>query len=111
MILICYHASVDAQAAIDRAGELMPVQTATVLTVWDPFLAVVAHTGTRMEAWLDGIDPLAHGRARGARCPRPRRAGRRAGQGRQPEPQPRTRARGATIAETILSEAEDVGRR
>ena len=109
MILICYDGSADAQAAIDRAGELMPGQAATVLTIWEPFVDVVAHTGIGMDAWPDGIDPqrmdeLAERAARDRAG-----AGRRAGQDAGPNPQPRTRARGATTAETILSEADDVG--
>jgi hypothetical protein len=34
MILLCYDGSADAQAAIDRAGLLMPGSDATVLVIW-----------------------------------------------------------------------------
>ena len=43
MILISYDGSTDAKAAIERAGELLGGQTATVLTVWEPFVEVLAH--------------------------------------------------------------------
>jgi nucleotide-binding universal stress UspA family protein len=38
MILVSYDGSPDAQAAIDRAAQLMPGEEATVLTVWEPFI-------------------------------------------------------------------------
>lgn len=44
MILISYDGSPDAQAAVERAAELFPHAQATVLTVWQPFVDVVAHT-------------------------------------------------------------------
>jgi nucleotide-binding universal stress UspA family protein len=43
VILICYDGSEDARAAIERAGELFGVQPAEVLTVWQPFVQVMAH--------------------------------------------------------------------
>lgn len=45
MILICYDGSEDARAAIDRAGALFAGHAAIVLTVWQPFIEVIAHTG------------------------------------------------------------------
>ena len=44
MILICYDGSDDAKAAIERGGELLGGQPATVLTVWEPFLQMTART-------------------------------------------------------------------
>lgn len=44
MILICYDGSADARAAIERAAELFPDEPATVLTVWQPFVEVLART-------------------------------------------------------------------
>jgi nucleotide-binding universal stress UspA family protein len=46
MILICYDGSADAQAAIDRAGQLMPGSDATVLVIWDTLLQSMARHGT-----------------------------------------------------------------
>jgi hypothetical protein len=48
VILIAYDGSADAQAAIDRAGELLKGQPATVLTVWERLVDVVARTGSGM---------------------------------------------------------------
>ena len=45
MILICYDGSPDSRAAINSAGQLMPGETATVLTVWEPFLDILTRTG------------------------------------------------------------------
>jgi nucleotide-binding universal stress UspA family protein len=42
MILLCYDGSPDARVAIERAGELLGGQPATVLTVWEPFAEVMA---------------------------------------------------------------------
>jgi nucleotide-binding universal stress UspA family protein len=109
VILIGYDGSADSQAAIDRAGELMPGQAATVLSIWEPFVAVISYAGAGMDVWPDDIDPqrmdeLAERAARDHAEEGVERA-RDAGL----NPQPRTRARGATTAETILSEADDVG--
>ena len=45
MILIAYDGSRDAQSAIDLAGDLMSGEPATVLSVWEPFIDVMARTG------------------------------------------------------------------
>lgn len=42
MILICYDGSADAKAAIEHAARLFPGGEATVLTVWEPFIEIVA---------------------------------------------------------------------
>lgn len=44
MILICYDGSDDARAAIERAAELFRDEPATILTVWEPFVEVIART-------------------------------------------------------------------
>jgi nucleotide-binding universal stress UspA family protein len=108
MILICYDGSTDAQAAIDRAGDLMRGQPATVLTVWEPFIAMMTRTGAGLGLWgqivqMDEIDAASEQAARERADEGVERA-RRAGM----NPQPRTAARGATIAETILSVADAV---
>ena len=45
MILVSYDGSADAQAAIDRVAQLMPGAEATVLTVWEPFIDLLARSG------------------------------------------------------------------
>jgi nucleotide-binding universal stress UspA family protein len=44
MILICYDGSADARAAIERAAKLFPDEPATVLTVWQPFIEMLARS-------------------------------------------------------------------
>jgi nucleotide-binding universal stress UspA family protein len=46
MILMSYDGSADAQAAIERAAKLMPGAQATVLTVWEPYVDILARTGS-----------------------------------------------------------------
>lgn len=108
MILICYDGSPDSQAAIAHAGELMRGESATVLTVWEPFINVMSRVGAGLAYW-DGVDleEIDAESERNAQA----RAEEGAEQARQAglNPQPRNRARGATIAETILSEADEVG--
>jgi nucleotide-binding universal stress UspA family protein len=46
MILICYDASADARAAIDRAGLLMAGREATVLVIWETILETMTRHGS-----------------------------------------------------------------
>lgn len=46
MILVCYDGSADAQAAIDRAAQLIPGAETTVLTIWEPFFDAMTHSGS-----------------------------------------------------------------
>jgi nucleotide-binding universal stress UspA family protein len=45
-VLICYDGSADAQAAIDRAGQLIPGADTTVLVVWETILETLTRTGS-----------------------------------------------------------------
>jgi len=44
MILICYDGSPDARAAVEQAAELFRREPAAILTVWQPFVEVVARS-------------------------------------------------------------------
>jgi nucleotide-binding universal stress UspA family protein len=111
VILIAYDGSSDARSAIDRAGELLSGEPATVLTVWQPFIDVMARTGAGLGLApgivdFEEIDRVYEqsARARAAEgVERARRAGLNA--------QPRTRARNTTIAEAVLAEADEDGAR
>jgi nucleotide-binding universal stress UspA family protein len=46
VILVCYDGSPDAQAAIDRAGQLMPGSDATVLSLWETVLEAMSRNGS-----------------------------------------------------------------
>ena len=46
MILMSYDGSADAQSAIEHAAKLMPGAEATVLTVWEAYVDILARTGS-----------------------------------------------------------------
>ncbi|MBV9416965.1 MAG: universal stress protein, partial [Solirubrobacterales bacterium] len=107
MILIAYDGSADAQAAIERAGQLMKGETAAVLCVWERFIDVMTRVGTGMpvgEVDYQSLDRANANRAREQAQEGAERA-RRAGL----EAEPRIRAREGRIAETILAEANELG--
>jgi nucleotide-binding universal stress UspA family protein len=109
MILLCYDGSDDAKAAIDRAATLFPGRPATVLTVWEPFIAVLERTGAGLAFGgpamdFDDIDAQNEKAALDAAKEGAARAD-AAGLSAQP----RSVCRGTTIANTILDAAEDVG--
>jgi len=107
VILIAYDGSKDAQSAVDLAGDLMSGEPTTVLSVWEPFVDVMARTGLGVGPGVVDFEALDKAYEESAReravegAQRAARAGLNA--------QPRTRARHATIAATILAEADEVG--
>lgn len=108
MILICYDGSADAETAIDAVAAMMPGQTATILTVWEPFVEIVTRFGPGLEMWpagmdAQGIDAAAESAARERADAGAERA--RAG---GLEATAVAIARGATIADTIMEEAASV---
>jgi len=109
LILIAYDGSPDAQAAIDRAGRLLAGEPATVLTVWEPFLDVMARTGAGLGLAPGAVDfeeiDRTYERSARERAAEGVEHATRAGLNAQP----RTRTRHTTIAEAILAEAEEVG--
>ncbi len=46
MAVICYDGSADAQAAIDRAGELTPASDAIVLLIWETVMETMIRSGS-----------------------------------------------------------------
>ena len=108
MILIAYDGSPDAGAAIQHAGELLIGEPATVLTVWEPFVDVMTRTGAGLGLAPGIVDfeeiDTAYERSARERADEGVERAQRAGLNAQP----RTRARHTTIAEAILTEAEEV---
>ena len=107
MILIAYDGS--AQSAIDVAGELMDGEPTIVLSVWEPFIDVVARMGLGVGPGVidfEALDNAYEESARERAAEGVQRAG-RAGLNAEAH----TRARQATIAATILAEAQEAGAR
>jgi nucleotide-binding universal stress UspA family protein len=108
MILICYDGSPDSRSAIILAGGFMRRGPATVLTVWEPFIDTMTRTGAGMTEWPEGIriEEIDAASEQAART----RAEEGADYARRTDlnAQPRTRSRGATTADTIISEADEV---
>lgn len=107
MILIGYDGSPDAQAAIERAGKLFAGQPATVLSVWEPFVDVMARTGVGLAfTALGNIEEIdnASEKAAGERAQEGAERACKAGL----DAKARTGARGVTIAESILDAADEV---
>jgi nucleotide-binding universal stress UspA family protein len=111
LILIAYDGSSDSKSAIDGAGEILGGEPATVLTVWEPFIDVMARTGAGLGlapgiVAFEEIDK-AHEQSARERAAEGVEHAQRAGLNAQS----RTRARHTTIAEAILAEADEVGAR
>lgn len=109
MILICYDGSPDARAAIEHGGELLNGEPATVLTVWQPFVEVLAHTPSGFGLTPGMIDfeevDAATRKSAEERAEEGAQLARDAGLNAQP----RTCSQMTTTASAILSEAEEVG--
>lgn len=109
MILIAYDGSPDAKAAIERAGELFTGQPATVLTVWEPFVDMMARTGSGLSVSPGIVDfgeiDKVHERDARARADEGVELADDAGLNAQP----RTRAAVTSTAAAILEEADEVG--
>jgi len=109
MILICYDGSEDARAAINRAAELAGDRPATVLTIWQPFINTMAQSGAGLGMAALPIDTGEMDSAcERAACERAQEGTDLARSGGL-NAQPRTRVQTTTMAEAILSEADDVG--
>jgi nucleotide-binding universal stress UspA family protein len=108
VILICYDGSPDSKAAIDHASELLAREPATVLTVWEPFVEVLAHTpfgfglaSTTVD--YEKIDTLAR-RSAEEHAQEGAELARKA----ELDAQPRVRQQETTTAYAILAEAEAI---
>lgn len=104
MIVIAYDGSDDAKAAIEHGAKLLADQTATVLTVWQPFVNIVAHTASfGMAAIVDSerIDEESR-KSAADRADEGTRLARDAGL----DARPRVVAQQTTTAAAILAEAD-----
>lgn len=109
MILMSYDGSADAQAAIERVAELLPGVDATVLTVWEPIMDALTRTGSLSMGMAGSyLDPdkidAANQEAALANATEGAERATAAGLAAQP----RSDARRAAIANTILVAAAEV---
>jgi nucleotide-binding universal stress UspA family protein len=108
VILLCSDGSDDAKAAADRAAKLFPNGPMTVLAVWEPYIEMITQNGFGLAyappvTDVEHIDAVVEQLARDTAeegVDRLRHAGIAA--------QPRTEARGTSIAATILDVADDI---
>ena len=111
MILIAYDGSADAQAAIDLAGTLMSGESATVLTVWEPFVELMARVGAGSAMAMADVDFEELDRASEQQARQQADEGVERAREVGLDANSRVRARRRSIAETILEEADAVGAR
>ena len=111
MILVSYDGSADAQAAIDRAAQLMPGAQTTVLSVWESYAHMLAWSGSvgmglgavGTSADVERVDAASRTAALATATEGAQRAT-TAGL----IAQPRSEGRDAGIADTILTVAADI---
>jgi nucleotide-binding universal stress UspA family protein len=107
VILLCYDGSPDSEAAVGVAAQLFPSAPVTVLTVWEPFVELLARTGGGMTrtGYLDiaAIDADAKENAR-TRAQEGVERAKSAGL----DAQPATKPAPTSVAEAILCEARQI---
>jgi nucleotide-binding universal stress UspA family protein len=108
MILLCYDGSEDARTAIAHAGKLLAGQSATVLTVWEPFMELLARTsfGYSMTGPIEDVEQIDTASREGAQARAQEGAELARGAGLDAEA--RIRARQSTFAEAILETAGEI---
>jgi nucleotide-binding universal stress UspA family protein len=109
MILVCYDGSADARAAVERAARLFPDEPATVLTVWEPFVEVVARTtvGPGLVATVPDADEIDQASSKEAE--RTAAEGAELASNLGMTALSRSCAQGTTTARAILAEADRLG--
>jgi nucleotide-binding universal stress UspA family protein len=107
VILICYDGSPDSQTAIDQAGKLLGAKPATVLTVWVPFIEVIARTGAGL-GFTPGFDDTDIDAASEANAKTRADEGAERARSAGLDAQSRTRAQTTTVAEAIIAEAAEI---
>ena len=109
MILLCYDGSADARAAVEGAGELFPGASVTVLTIWQPFVEVVAHStvGFGMVPTIPDSDEIDNASSKSA--DETAAEGVELAKQHGLEAEPLTFAQTSTTARGILAEADKLG--
>jgi nucleotide-binding universal stress UspA family protein len=109
MVLICYDGSPDARAAIEQAAELLDAHPVVVLTVWEPFVEVLARTpsGFGLAGGMVQVDEIDEASEQSAR----QRAEEGAELARQAglNAQARVCPQRTTVSAAILDAADEIG--
>jgi nucleotide-binding universal stress UspA family protein len=106
VIVIAYDGSDDAKAAIERGGQLLPGQEATVLVVWEELVDVLARTGSVFalgDVDYESVDKQSEEQAR-ERAQEGAKIAEQAGLKATVEVRPR----GDSVAASILAAADDL---
>lgn len=108
MVLLCYDGSADAKSAIDRAGAVLKSAPAVVLSVWEPFIGVMARAGLGMgyDALTWDADEVDAASERSAAALAEEGATRARGVGLDAQPQ--TTERNGSVASAILDAADEL---
>jgi nucleotide-binding universal stress UspA family protein len=109
MILICYDGSPDSKSAIDRAGELLSGQPATVVSVWEPFFAIMSRASAGWGTAPVMQDHVAIDKAILEQAQALAEEGARLAREAGLDARPRTCSQETTTAEAILTEADAIG--
>lgn len=109
MILIAFDGSQDARAAVEQAAKLFPDQRATVLTIWQPFVEVVARTGVGFGMIPSIPDPVEIDAASQKTAEQTAGAGLELAAEHGMQAEARTTSYISTTGRAILSEAERIG--
>lgn len=108
MILICYDGSPDSRCAATEAGRLLAGQPATVLTVWEPFIDVLARTPSGFGLGPGMVDSESIDKAAEASAWERAREGAGLAAEAGVEASPRTCTMTTSVADAILSVAEEL---
>ena len=109
MILIAYDSSDDAKAAIQHAGRLMRGQTAIVLSIWEPFLTMIARAPAGLGPINDMSDIERIDETLRRTAERHVQEGEQLARAAGLDASARVAPRSASIAEAILAVAEETG--
>jgi nucleotide-binding universal stress UspA family protein len=109
MILIAYDSSDDAKAAIQHAGRLMRGQTAIVLSIWEPFLTMIARAPAGLGPINDMSDIERIDETLRRTAERHAQEGEQLARAAGLEASSRVASRSGSVAEAILATAEETG--
>jgi nucleotide-binding universal stress UspA family protein len=110
MILICYDGPPDAKAAIERGAALLKDQEpVTVLTVWQPFVEVLAHMPSEFGPAPSGVDFEEIDKATRTNAEEHAEEGAKLARRAGLTAQPQTCSQETSTAEAILAQADAVG--